>query len=525
MITRNTSYGHPAPAGGPPPSHSGVRDVLRIFYRHKKKMVAVFCGTLVLFVAGLIAFPRSYTSEARLFLRLGKESVSLDPTATTNEVVTMSDSRESEINSELELLRSRILYEDVVQQLGADDILSDAAPKGVEPSWMDSLPPVMDMAHTWLYGDISAEEKAVSKLAKMVSVSSPPKSSVFVLQSKARNPKQAQRILQAYLGAYQVRHGKANRISGSYDFFDNQSALLEQQLTLASNELRDAKNENNVASVEGQRANVEAQANTIEVAILENQRALISAEAQIAALKKTLTELPEQQLAEELVLPNAAADTMRNELYKVQIAEKEASSRYTALHPTVIALRRQVAETRDILSAEESRRSHSTKKLSPVHQSVQTELATTQALAAARKAESESLKKQFEAVQTKIRELNDNELRITDLSRKSELLESSYREYHKNRELARIDSALEMGRISNVNITQPATFVAKPTSPVFTLGLALAFLVSVGFAVLAALAAEFLDRSLRSSDQIERELGIPVLFTVPRGTRHELAQN
>jgi uncharacterized protein involved in exopolysaccharide biosynthesis len=191
----------------------------------------------------------------------------------------------------------------------------------------------------------------------------------------------------------------------------------------------------------------------------------------------------------------------------------------------VIALRKQVEETRNILASEESRRSHSTRKLSPVHQTVQTDLASTQALAAAHKAESESLKQQFEAVQTKIRELNDNELRITQLERKSELLETSFKEYHRNRELARIDAALETGRISNVNVVQPATYVAKPSNPVFTLALALALVLSTAGAVLVALVAEFLDRSLKSPEQVEQELGIPVLFSVPRGTRHELAQN
>jgi hypothetical protein len=30
---------------------------------------------------------------------------------------------------------------------------------------------------------------------------------------------------------------------------------------------------------------------------------------------------------------------------------------------------------------------------------------------------------------------------------------------------------------------------------------------------------------LRTPEQIEQELGVPVLISVPRGTRHELVQN
>ena len=518
MITRNTTFGNTLPPASP--STPGLHHWCGVFYRHKGKMATVFCTTLALFVLGVIFLPRSYTSEARLFVRLGKESVGLDPTATMSETISVHESRESEINSELEILRSRALLEDVVTQLGVDEILGKR-----EASWLDVVMTPVQAASAWLNGDISAEERAISKLEKNIGVSSPRKSSVLIVHSKAARPRQAQRILESFLGAYQVRHGQANRISGSHDFFVSQSKLLGEQLTFAKSQLRDAKNENGLASVEGQRANVEAQANLIEVAILENQRQLSSADAKVLALKKTLSELPESQLAEEADIPSAAADAMRNELYLVQIKEKEASSRYTALHPTVIALRRQVEETRNILGEEDASRNHTTRRLSPVHQTVQTELATVQALAAAHKAESESLKSQFEAVQSKIKALNDNELQITELSRKADLLEDSYLKYATNREQARIDAALETGRVSNVNPIQMPTYVAKPSSPLVKLTLALGFVLALVGAALSALVAEAFNRSLRSPEQIENELGIPVLFSVPRGSRHELVKN
>ena len=63
--------------------------------------------------------PRTYQSEARIYVRLGRETVHLDPTATTGQTVQLADSREREIFSVLELLRSRALFEKVVDQLGS----------------------------------------------------------------------------------------------------------------------------------------------------------------------------------------------------------------------------------------------------------------------------------------------------------------------------------------------------------------------------------------------------------------------
>src|SRR5262245_27952056 len=86
-------------------------------------------GTLSFFVVMSLAcgaamlWPRTYQSEARIYVRLGRETVHLDPTATTGQTVQLADSREREISSVLELLRSRALYENVVDQLGVDSIL------------------------------------------------------------------------------------------------------------------------------------------------------------------------------------------------------------------------------------------------------------------------------------------------------------------------------------------------------------------------------------------------------------------
>ena len=79
------------------------------------------------------------------------------------------------------------------------------------------------------------------------------------------------------------------------------------------------------------------------------------------------------------------------ELYKLQIDEKEASSRLTSEHPRVQALRRQVAETEAILNKQDARRSQTTRKLNPVYQETQRDLLVAEALQAAEAAEAKSL--------------------------------------------------------------------------------------------------------------------------------------
>src|SRR4051812_20100956 len=99
------------------------RDICRTLFRHKKKAISCFLLTTAA-AAGVACFwPRTYRSEAKLFVHVGRETVALDPTATTGQVIPVSLSRETEVNSVLEMLRSRVMIEKLVDQLGPDTIL------------------------------------------------------------------------------------------------------------------------------------------------------------------------------------------------------------------------------------------------------------------------------------------------------------------------------------------------------------------------------------------------------------------
>ena len=97
--------------------------------------------------------------------------------------------------------------------------------------------------------------------------------------------------------------------------------------------------------------------------------------------------------------------------------------------------------------------------------------------------------------------------------------EKNYRAYADRLEEARSSQALEMEKISNVAIIQPATMPISPVRPRKTLnlilGLVLGFLGGIGIAFLS----EYLDHSFRTREQVETKLGIPVLVSIPKTTK------
>src|SRR5437870_1285276 len=102
-----------------------LRDHARVFYRHKGKMLLFFLTAVACVAAFTLLSPRAYRSQAKLFVRLGRENATLDPTATFGQtrVVAVPQSRENEINTAVEILKSRVLLEKVVDAVGPEAIL------------------------------------------------------------------------------------------------------------------------------------------------------------------------------------------------------------------------------------------------------------------------------------------------------------------------------------------------------------------------------------------------------------------
>src|SRR5437773_1976209 len=86
-------------------------DLGRALFRHKGKATLFFLAVLAGVTLWTLLSPRAYRSQAKLFVRLGRENATLDPTASFGQppVVAVPQSRENEINTAAEILKSRVL--------------------------------------------------------------------------------------------------------------------------------------------------------------------------------------------------------------------------------------------------------------------------------------------------------------------------------------------------------------------------------------------------------------------------------
>jgi uncharacterized protein involved in exopolysaccharide biosynthesis/Mrp family chromosome partitioning ATPase len=526
-----------------------LRDLLYVLFGHKKKMIA-----FVVLLFGVVAVKTllrqgAYRSEARLLLRPGRESVNLDPTATIGEIAQIQRSHDWEINSEIEILKSREIAERVVADMGVDlfERASGVTPSGgaatagppVRRTAPRSGPEVLQTIRSTLAlvragparlaaclglsEPLSRREKAIRRIGQSVSVKALTNTSVISLSCEEQHPELARNILDSFIQAYLEKHLSVFYVDSSQQFFEQQVSESRTKLREAEKELQDLKNATGVSSLEEQRTAVIDAIGLLERNLAGAQADLVAANAKVAGIQKMLSDLPETIVVEEISgLSDYGTDLMRSKLYELRLALKDLEAKYTRDSRQMANLREQVHEGTNLLEKEQSKpiRTETKKGVNMAYLQMQTSMLTESSNAAGLQSKIEKLRAQIEEAQNALKSINETEVRISRLQKEVALLTDSYSRYFQKLEEARIDQALKKERISSISLVQAATLPVSPSGPGkvvrLGLGLVLALVGGVGFAFLC----EYLDHSLKTPEDVQERLELPALASIPRVRLH-----
>jgi uncharacterized protein involved in exopolysaccharide biosynthesis len=474
----------------------GARGVWEIASRHKRKIVlfpllAVLAGVLF-----YVCCPRTYRSEARLFLRVGRESVGVDPTATTGQTMPLYTSdRKDEVKSAEGIFKSRSIAAEVVDQLGPDVILGRSGDGAKQPNIVTT---VLGMPLRFAFqminrlDPISDREAAIIKVERSLSVTAERQATVIILQYSAATPQLAQKVCEAIVDVARKEHMRIHRNEESRLFFTEQQDRLREQLEKSLEALRDAKNQMGLASVEQRRATLESEYSAIVLDRLATNQQLATAQASIDNLQRQLDELPERVVASKRSVPNDGADLLRDRLYELQVKSMDLEARYNKSHPLVKAVNDQLAEAKKVVAEQDALRMETTDDINSIHRDLTLAMKQEQSVAAGLTARLKELDQQHTTILAELRAVNQYDLQIDQLTRESELARSKYLQYARNMEEARIDKELENQSISNIGVVQAATLTEKPVVPS-------RLLVALGTFLLATVGTFVLVRSSEQS--------------------------
>lgn len=504
-------------------------DYLEVPFVHLRLIVGIFFLSLLAATVALIVWPRSYESEAKLVIQVGRESVALDPTATTSQTLMLQKTQEEEVNSALEVLSSRQVAELVVDQIGPEPILEGVLPSSSDEAkekhfWRDLLENLKDSATDGadqvllaigVKDKISSRERAIRKITNHVNIYAPKKSTAVTIHAEAKTPELAQAIAAAMTEGFLNRHLTVSHTEGSYEFFEEQSVGTESQLRELLKQRSDFMQQFKIVSTEDKRRILTDQLGSVEASIFANRGDYEQVMAEIGDLIAKANATESEIVSEKEEQTDQTWSGMRQRVYELELLEKEYSARYFEDNPNLINVREQLEGAKQILQTMSQDSTATRKTPNPVRLRIEEDLQKLQTRAVGLRSILSESERQREEINAEIDKLLDFELKLADMNREVDHVAASLSLLKSKLEEARVIDDLQSDQISNVSVYQPASFVERPISPskpLIALGLPLIGLLS-GLGL--ALVREANRRTLRTSGHVQESVGQRVLASLP----------
>jgi uncharacterized protein involved in exopolysaccharide biosynthesis len=433
-------------------------------WRHKGKALLTIVLVCGLTAAYLATAKRVYESQAQIYVRIGRESVALDPTATTGQVVTLQDNREGEVNAIEQILLSRELAEQVVDKLGVETILGKKNPSG----WKQTIKESLKKLEPYNLNPLQVfdiRDKAITTLQKNLHVTAVRKTSLVTLSYSCDDPALARDVVEAMIAQVQAEHLRINRTKGSHDFFEKKEQQLRGDLEGLEAKLRDLKNSSGFAELNTQRELLLKRIASTKSELLDAQAELSAVAAEVKARQAELTKIPELITSEETTnLPQTTEGQMRTKLYDLEVLEQGLAAVQTDESPQLKSVREQIKQARAILG-EEKPKPQTTKALNKVRQESELALSARQSQLLSLQAREKTLAEQLSDAKDELKAINQSEIEIAQLQRSIDLAATNHGKYSEYLEQARIDDELHAAKISSLNLAQKPSYSITPISP------------------------------------------------------------
>jgi uncharacterized protein involved in exopolysaccharide biosynthesis len=490
-----------------------LRDVVMPVFRHRRMTTLIFVGIFFGAVLAVLLLPRKYEAEMKLLMN--KDRVDAVVTPNPNAPIGAQSSPaigDEDINSEVELLKSRDLLEQVVIACGLD----------TQPE--TKLEQLVGRVGNFLRVTPSTPEarlaRSVQTLENRLVVDPLKKTTVIRVSYTSRDAALSARVLETLATLYQEKHAAVHRPAGTFQFFEQESARYRDELAAAEAELTEFNSQAKIISGVAQKQLVLQQLSQFEAELLQTQASAGEAGTRAAALKAEAKRTPERQTTQERKIDNAQLlAALEASLLSLELKRSEMTMKYAPEYPPVVEVEKQIAEARRaIATTRESPLQDITTDRVPAQDWMATELAKAETDRAALEARATSAARAVNHYERAAQTLDALGVKQDDLARNVKTAEDNYLLYLHKREEARISDALDSKRIVNVSIAEAATIPALPTLhlPWVLLG---AFFAATVLSTGSAYAVDRLDPSFRTPDELGRYLDLKVLASIPENAK------
>ncbi|HEY8549020.1 MAG TPA: Wzz/FepE/Etk N-terminal domain-containing protein [Vicinamibacterales bacterium] len=439
-----------------PQSPAVVVAELADIIRRRRRLVLSIVVVLALAAVAIAALqPATYNAEMKFLVRNARTDVMMTPDG--NRRVVSPDVSEAEVHTEIELLTSR----DLLEQVATATLMA--------PGKSDPV----------------ALTRAVERLRKRLKVEPVRKTNVISVSYAGDDPDQALAVLKTFSDQYLEKHMRVHHTPGAYEFFLSQAEHYRKQLQESRAQLAAFNQSKGIVDFEEQK---QLAARTIaerEAALADLDAAINDAKRRVATLTATLNSIEPRVLGETRSLPNQySAERLTTMLAELRNRRTALLTKFSEDDRLVKEIDQQIADTTKMLdeAAKQPAEASSTTP-NPLWQTVKTDLTKAQAELAGLQARRAVMEQQREESLKLIARLEEASPEQGRLLRAVQMAEDNVKLYDAKLEEARIAEALDREKIANVTVAQAPAVPATATSRrplVLALGLLFALAGGIG---------------------------------------------
>jgi len=452
-----------------------LRDFLNIVFKHKVAIIllAVLIASTVTILTYL--WPFTYEASSKILVKFERGAVSLSPVSPSPAAPLTMRRMEEDIRSEIEILNNKYLIEWVVRNLWDDFTkLPIEKPESLWGKVKISLKKALLWMRDQIYGigysldlteKLSPFEAQVNSVQKNLKIDAIRDSNVIEVKFRSWYPELSAKVVNKLTDFYLEQHIKVHKTPRAHEFFTDQKQLLETSLRRVEEELKNFKQQWSISSMDSQKK-----------LLLENFSALM---------------FDHKNIQSEMMETKERVDWLKNKL-----SQRTNYKQPETMPPAMLG-----ADT--------------------VYKELEKEMLVRQSALEGLKAKSDEQGKNLEYYRSMIRTLDEKEMELKRMERELGIVEENYKRYLTRLEDARVSDAMDLERISNVSVIEPATVPVSPIRrvsfiPNRVLHIAVGIIVGMIVGLVYAFLAEHLDHTFNSKEEVEQILNIPCLASIPK---------
>lgn len=463
------------PSGGLP---TGV-DLAGIFGRYRRHIPLVLAITGVVLAADLVFTLLQkpvYTASATIFYAPRKAEVGRDNNASANDDV----ARDQAVDTQVEVLKSPVIADEVVSKLHLD----------VDPDFA--------LGEKYKGAPAAARDALIDRVVSGLKVRRVGQTLLLNVNFSSGSPTKAARIANAFAETYIARQIdlKVNSSSTSNVLLNSQIDDMRRKVEEAETAVQQYKAANNLLGSD-QGTLTQQEISSMNQQLASARSAQAEAEARLRAAQRQLRSGSNGDDVGAALGSQTVSD-LRRQRAEISAKVADLQGRYGPMHPDLKNAQRQLADIDVQIQAEINR------IISNL--AAQVEVARSQTA---------SIEGSLGNARGQLVSGNAASVKLNELERNADAARTLYQTV-----LTRVKETAAQQAVTQADsrIDSPATPPAKPSSPNKPLNMLLGLIAGLGLGVVVAFILERWNARLTSVDDVEGQLGLPFLASIPTST-------